>query len=126
MDPIVKDVMTTQVVAVHAHASFPTMAATLRAYRISAFPVLDEARKMIGVVCEADLLAKEALESEPGGLGALRDLLLRVSQLAEDQPEVTELVLSPVMGRSDSAFVLNARIKVTPGPPQDPFLRKLR
>ena len=59
-------------------------------------------------------------------LGGLRDLLLRVSRLADDLPEVTELDLNPVIARPDGAFVVDARIKVTPYRRQDPFLRKLR
>jgi len=60
------------------------------------------------------------------GLVALRDLLLRVSRLADDLPEVTELDLNPVIARPDGVFVVDARIKVRPFQPQDPFLRKLR
>jgi acyl-CoA synthetase (NDP forming) len=58
--------------------------------------------------------------------GALRELLLRVSRLADDLPEVTELDLSPVIARADGAFVVDARIRATPYRPRDPFLRKLR
>jgi acyl-CoA synthetase (NDP forming) len=57
---------------------------------------------------------------------ALRDLVLRVSRLADDLPEVTDLELSPVVVGSDGAAVVNARVHVTPYEPQDPFLRKLR
>ena len=57
---------------------------------------------------------------------ALRDLLLRVSRLAEDLPEVTDLDLDPVVAGPDGAVVVNARVKVTPYEPRDPFLRKLR
>jgi acyl-CoA synthetase (NDP forming)/GNAT superfamily N-acetyltransferase len=64
--------------------------------------------------------------SPPADLGALRDLLLRVSRLADDLPEVTDLDLNPVIARPDGAFAVDARIKVTPYQPQDPFLRKLR
>ena len=77
MELTVKDVMTTRVVSVHAHASFRTMAAALRAHRISAFPVLDEDGKVIGVVSEADMLAKEALDSEPAGMPGMITGLLR-------------------------------------------------
>jgi len=63
----VKDVMTTQVVAVRSGATFKEMAAALRQYRVSAFPVIDEHEKVIGIVSEADLLAKEAL-TDPGVL----------------------------------------------------------
>jgi acyl-CoA synthetase (NDP forming)/GNAT superfamily N-acetyltransferase len=59
-------------------------------------------------------------------LDTLRKLLLRVSRLADDLPEVTELDFSPVIARPHGVFAMDARIKVTPCPPQDPFLRRLR
>ena len=59
-------------------------------------------------------------------LHALRDLLLRVSRLADDLPDVTELDLNPVIARPDGVFAVDARIKLAPHEPQDPFLRKLR
>jgi CBS-domain-containing membrane protein len=67
MNATVKDVMTTEVVAVRRGATFKEMAAALRRYRVSAFPVVDEHEKVIGIVSEADLLAKEAL-AHPGVL----------------------------------------------------------
>jgi CBS-domain-containing membrane protein len=72
MNATVKDVMTTQVVAVRSGATFKEMAAALRRYRVSAFPVIDEQEKVIGIVSEADLLAKEAL-TNPGVLAELLD-----------------------------------------------------
>ena len=65
MKATVKDVMTTEVVVVRRDATFKEMAATLRRYRVSALPVVDDAGTVIGVVSEADLLAKEAL-ADPG------------------------------------------------------------
>jgi acyl-CoA synthetase (NDP forming) len=59
-------------------------------------------------------------------LETLRELLLRVSRLADDLPEVSELDLSPVIARPHGVFAMDARIKVAPCPPQDPFLRRLR
>ena len=53
MTSIVKDVMTTRVIWVRKDASFREMAAVLREHRVSAFPVLDEGGKVIGVVSEA-------------------------------------------------------------------------
>jgi CBS-domain-containing membrane protein len=64
MKATVRDVMTGEVVAVRRDASFKEMAARLRQYRVSAFPVIDENHRVIGVVSEADLLAKEALADE--------------------------------------------------------------
>src|SRR5215471_13992798 len=59
-------------------------------------------------------------------LAALRDVLMRVSRLADDLPEVTELDLNPVIARPDGVVAVDARIKVTPQVPQDPFLRRLQ
>jgi CBS domain-containing protein len=67
MEPTVKDVMTTTVVAVKQGASYKEMAALLRKYRVSAFPVLDDDQKVIGIVSEADLLAKAALSADRSG-----------------------------------------------------------
>jgi CBS-domain-containing membrane protein len=66
MNTTVKDVMTTRVIWVKKDATFREMAVALREYRVSAFPVVDDDRKVIGVVSEADLLNKEALIDEPG------------------------------------------------------------
>ena len=65
MNATVKDLMTTEVVAVRRETTFKEMAAVLRQYRVSALPVIDDAGRVIGVVSEADLLAKEAL-ADPG------------------------------------------------------------
>ncbi len=65
MNATVKDVMTTEVVAVRRGATFKNMAAALRRYRVSARPVIDDEQKVIGVVSEADMLAKEAM-TDPG------------------------------------------------------------
>jgi len=64
VNAIVKDVMSTHVVAVRQDATFKEMAARLHEQRVSAFPVLDDDNKVIGIVSEADLLTKEALEGE--------------------------------------------------------------
>jgi CBS domain-containing protein len=65
MNATVKDVMTTEVVAVRREVTFKELAAMLRRYRVSALPVVDDTGKVLGVVSEADLLAKEAL-ADPG------------------------------------------------------------
>jgi acyl-CoA synthetase (NDP forming) len=54
----------------------------------------------------------------------LRDLLLRVSRLADDLPEVTDLDLD--LADPDGTAVTNARIKLEHYEPKDPFLRKPR
>src|SRR5690242_4953179 len=71
MNTAVKDVMTTRVIWVRKDATFREMAAALREYRVSAFPVVDDDRKVIGVVSEADMLNKEALIDEPGAISGI-------------------------------------------------------
>jgi len=95
MNATVKDVMTTHVIAVRKGASFKEMAARLREQRVSAFPVLDEDNKVIGVVSEADLLAKEAMEyagHHPGGILHHREQAKAAGTTAADlmsKPPVT-------------------------------------
>ncbi len=58
-------------------------------------------------------------------LAALRDMLLRVSQMADDLPQIAELELSPVTARPDGAQALDARIRIQAAEPADAYLRRL-
>jgi CBS domain-containing protein len=58
--------MTKHVAAVRKTATYKDMAATLHEQRVSAFPVIDDDHRVIGVVSESDLLAKAALSSAAG------------------------------------------------------------
>jgi CBS-domain-containing membrane protein len=90
--------MTTRVISVTKDASFRTMAAALREHRVSAFPVLDDDGKVIGVVSEADLLAKEALDSEPEGMpGMIAGLLRRKEQEKARGTTAGDLMTSPAV-----------------------------
>jgi acyl-CoA synthetase (NDP forming)/GNAT superfamily N-acetyltransferase len=60
------------------------------------------------------------------GLGSLKDMLLRVSQMADDLPQMTELDLSPVVARGDGAVAVHARIRIQPAQLADAYLRQLR
>jgi len=59
MDSRVKDVMTQDVVSVRETAEYKDIVAVLRERHVSAFPVLDDADHLVGVISEADLLLKE-------------------------------------------------------------------
>lgn len=63
--------MTTRVIWVKKDATFREMATALHEHRVSAFPVVDDDRKVIGVVSEADMLNKEALVDESGVFGGI-------------------------------------------------------
>jgi acyl-CoA synthetase (NDP forming)/RimJ/RimL family protein N-acetyltransferase len=64
--------------------------------------------------------------SPAADLGALQDILLRVSRLADDLPQVAELDLNPVIARPEGAHVVDTRVRVLPAEPADPYLRRLR
>jgi CBS domain-containing protein len=96
MKAAVRDVMSARPVWVSESTSFKEIAAKLREFRVSAFPVLDADGRVTGVVSEADLLAKEATLGEPGGI---RGTLARLSHPA---------------GRAKAAGVTAAELMTSP------------
>jgi len=93
MSARVVDVMTAHPVAVRGSASFKEIAARLRELHVPAFPVLDADGKVIGVVSEADLLPKEALEA---GYEGHRGRLARLRHRAERE-KATGVTASDLM-----------------------------
>ncbi|HEX2824456.1 MAG TPA: GNAT family N-acetyltransferase [Streptosporangiaceae bacterium] len=94
-----------------------------RAARLA--PLTDsDASELIHSIRAAPLLL-----GHPGAPGvdltALRDLLLRVSQLADDLPQIAELELSPVFARPDGVQAVDARIRLQAAEPADAHLRRL-
>jgi CBS domain-containing protein len=59
MHSLVQDLMTTQVVTVGPETPFKQIVALLAEHRVSAVPVVDGDRRVLGIVSEADLLLKE-------------------------------------------------------------------
>lgn len=57
---------------------------------------------------------------------AVRDVLLRVGLLAQLVPEIVELDLNPLIVRGSGCEAVDARIRVAPVEPVDPFLPGLR
>jgi acyl-CoA synthetase (NDP forming)/GNAT superfamily N-acetyltransferase len=106
----------------------------------AAEPPLGAARLAPLTSVDADMLISSIrpgrpLPADPAGTpdigqavvdATLRDVLLRVSRLTDDLPEITELELNPVIAGPAGAVVADARIRVAPQLAQDPFLRRLR
>ncbi|WP_063775178.1 CBS domain-containing protein [Streptacidiphilus anmyonensis] len=70
----VRDVMTADVVTATGRTPFKELARLMDEHRISALPVIDGARHVLGIVSEADLLLKEAGRRQKLGMrGALLD-----------------------------------------------------
>lgn len=67
MSSRVEDVMTRNVATVEETAGYKDIIAVMRRRRVSAVPVVDADRHLVGVVSEADLLLKEIGEDALGG-----------------------------------------------------------
>ena len=124
----VQDVMTASVVAVREDADFKEMVTAMRSRHISAFPVLDAADRVIGVVSEADLLAKEATPGPPPGL-------VRLAWMLKERSKATGMTAAEVMTRpavtirgdvpvADAARLMQSRrVKQLPVVDDDGLLR---
>ncbi len=97
MTAVVRDVMSTHPVSVSRTSSFKEIAAGLREFRVSAFPVLDADGMVIGVVSEADLLPKEALDDRHGVRGTLTGLMHRTDQAKAEGVTAADLMTTPAV-----------------------------
>jgi CBS domain-containing protein len=96
MNAFVKDVMTTQVVWMEHDTPYAAIAAALRQHRVSAFPVLDDDGRVIGVVSESDLLAKLALDGGEGRMPGMITGILRQHEMEKARATTAEdLMTSP-------------------------------
>jgi CBS domain-containing protein len=105
----VKDVMTSRVIWMEEDTPYAAIAAAFEQYRVSAFPVLSRAGQLIGVVSEADLLAKLALgggeEHPPGMIGGI----LHRQQLEKARATTaTDLMTAPPIAVSPQDTVEDA------------------
>jgi CBS domain-containing protein len=106
MSSTVKDVMSTHVIAVRQGAPYKEMAAMLHEQRVSAFPVVDDDNKVIGVVSESDLLTKEAFDAAPPG--ALDGMLRRREHARASAITAAELMTKPPVTIGPDAPVTQA------------------
>lgn len=101
--------MTSRVVAVRKSASFKEMIVGMRKSGVSAFPVIDDQGRVIGVVSEADLLNKEAdLATGPGPLASL--LRFRDHEKAAGVTAAELMTSPPVTADPDTPLAVAARL----------------
>ncbi|HSZ38377.1 MAG TPA: CBS domain-containing protein [Trebonia sp.] len=111
MSTTVRDIMSTHVMAVRKNASFKEIAAMLREQRVSAFPVLDDDDKVIGVVSEADLMAKEVLrDAAPGMPGGILGDREQAKAKAEGVTAAELMTAPPVTIDPDASVPHAARL----------------
>lgn len=105
----VGDVMTRNVVAVRKDARFKDIVHVMRARRFSAFPVLDDDNRVIGVVSEDDLLIRRA-SAEPGA--GPRFLLGHADRAKAAGLTAAELMTTPAITVRVDATVAEAARKM--------------
>lgn len=84
-----RDIMTPDVLTIAPEATVQDCARLLAEYHVSGVPVLDEARRMVGIVTQADVIGKEG-----GTVASL--MTTRVVSVREDTPvdEVAQILTS--------------------------------
>jgi CBS domain-containing protein len=100
--------MTTGVVAVRADTPYREMAAMVREHRVSGFPVVDDAGKVIGVVSETDLLAVAAADPDPGPSPAPRSWRPHRKHITTGQATAGDLMTHPAVTVSPDELVKSA------------------
>src|SRR5262249_25756748 len=84
-----------------------------------------DADEMLSSVRAAPLLFGSP-GTPPADMASLKDMLLGVSRLAGDLPQVAELELSPVVARPDGAVAITGQVRIQAAEPADSYLRRLR
>jgi CBS-domain-containing membrane protein len=91
----VAQVMSERVVAVRADAEFAEIVAALRRFHVASLPVIDADDRVIGLISEDDLLAKEA--DEPRSIGLFGRLRRRPGRSKAAGTTAAELMSSPAV-----------------------------
>ncbi|WP_055484932.1 CBS domain-containing protein [Streptomyces sp. WMMB 322] len=101
--------MTHTVVAVGRQATFKDVTRSMQEWRVSAVPVLEADGRVIGVVSEADLLAKEEYRDGVPGMNEPRERMARL--LKSGALTAGDLMSSPAVSvREDARLTEAARI----------------
>ncbi|MFI6586124.1 CBS domain-containing protein [Embleya sp. NPDC050493] len=101
----IEDVMTRDVATVAPDARFQDIVAELEARRISALPVVDDERRILGIVSEADLLRAQVEQAEDAHLlTGLRRLANRPTK--GDGHTARELMTTPVVSVDSASSTL--------------------
>jgi acyl-CoA synthetase (NDP forming) len=98
-----------------------TKAEVLNDVALRIIPVTDaDAKSMLRSLKTFRLL--DGFRGEPpADVDALEEVILRIAELSEEQPEIAELDLNPVIAAPEGAMVVDARIRVAPADPSPPF-----
>lgn len=89
-----RDVMTREVHTVEFGAGLQTAWALMRTHRIKALPVLDRARRVVGILTQADFLRVAGLDDAPGLAQRLQALIRPDGRVHSDKPAVVGQIMT--------------------------------
>jgi CBS domain-containing protein len=110
----VLDLMTTEVVTVTPEMSLKEAARTMTDLGVSGLPVLNAEGRIVGIITEADFLAREAGRAEPRRRRLL-DALFSEPQIAEAETVEQAMTLDPVVIYPEASLTEAARVMVNHG-----------
>lgn len=106
MSGLVCDIMTRDVLVARPETTFRELVRLIEDHHVHALPVVDELRRVIGIVAESDLLVKEEL-----GEGHVRTPLQRRGRVRLSATKAGEIMTSPVV-TIDSSQTLGQAARV--------------
>lgn len=104
----VRDVMTADVLAVTEDAPYREVVEAVIGRRVSAVPVLDDDRRVCGVVSEADLLRKVELYGEPHERRIFQRRGMRTARSKAEAVYARKLMTTPAVTTTPDASVVAA------------------
>jgi CBS-domain-containing membrane protein len=105
----VKDVMTTEALAVQEDAGFKEMVTAMRSQHVTALPVIDSAGRVVGLVTDADLMHKEVSPDLTAGLAASDMLAWHVTgETRASGVSAADMMTWPVVTVTDDATIEEA------------------
>ncbi|MGN6388386.1 MAG: HPP family protein [Burkholderiaceae bacterium] len=93
-DILCADIMSRDVVTVEYGTSLEEAWTRLRSHRIKAMPVVDAARRVIGIVTQADFMRHAELDLHTGFDAKLRQFIRRHTDLHSDKPEIVGQIMT--------------------------------
>jgi CBS domain-containing protein len=108
----VQDVMTRNVVSLRTHAQYKEIVKVMLSRKFSAFPVIDDHDRVIGVVSEDDLLVKEGYPgpgADPGAVAHHRDKAKAAALSAAELMHRPAITIQPEATVAEAARLMHAR-----------------
>jgi CBS domain-containing membrane protein len=107
----VQDVMTHTVIAVNPEADLHEAARLLSEYKISGMPVIDEGRRVIGVISQADILVLAGMHKEHTFKDILRKILGEPTPVGKTGNKVKDVMsFPPITSKADDELGEVAKI----------------